>query len=469
MATTTIATTDRPRWRRPGAARTAAAAPAVAPPTPPLPIQVNAVQAMCRQVFGFRLAMIAVAAPAALLNASPGLGVRLVGAAVVVTFMGSYVLFRDWERFGPLLLRHPSLLVLDTVLGALLLVSAGPDTTLAYVSVCTPLLAGIVYGWRGAAFFASLQGLILLLVHAVLGPGEEVAESLLLPGLCVITGAVGSTLRNLMLRFGAATEALSATRARLAVTEAVSAERAGLARELHDSVAKTLHGVALAAEALSRTAAAPGADPAALGAQADLIARAARRAAAESRDLLSDLRRAADGEEPAEVCLTGELAARVADFAARSPLRATYEADLPAGLKVPHTRARHVATIVTEALDNAGRHARATRVGVRAEARAGVLRVTVRDDGRGLPPGTTLDALRHSGHFGLLGMTERAAFLGGGLRVGPAGDGDAGGTEVCLEVRLEKGPKTGPEPGPATDPAAGPEAPVPPARRGGRS
>lgn len=31
----------------------------------------NALQAMCRQVFGFRLAMIAVAAPAALLNATP--------------------------------------------------------------------------------------------------------------------------------------------------------------------------------------------------------------------------------------------------------------------------------------------------------------------------------------------------------------------------------------------------------------
>ncbi|MCZ9342314.1 two-component sensor histidine kinase, partial [Streptomyces sp. TRM76130] len=137
-----------------------------APRTPGIGLQVNALQAMCRQVFGFRLAMIAVAAPAALLNAGPGVAVRLVGAAVVVTFMGSYVLFRDWERFGPLLLRHPTLLAVDTLFGALLLVSAGPDTTLAYVSVCTPLLAGLVYGWRGAAVFASLQSLILLLAYA---------------------------------------------------------------------------------------------------------------------------------------------------------------------------------------------------------------------------------------------------------------------------------------------------------------
>ncbi|MFD8741277.1 two-component sensor histidine kinase, partial [Streptomyces sp. NPDC059618] len=158
-----------------------------APGTEDVRLQVNALQAMCRQVFGFRLAMIAVATPAALLNAAPGLGTRLVGAAVVVTFMGSYVLFRDWERFGPLFLRHPSLLAVDTLFGPLLLISSGPDTTLAYVSVCTPLLAGIVYGWRGAAGFASLQSLILLLVHATLvrESGVSLAERLLLPGLCV--------------------------------------------------------------------------------------------------------------------------------------------------------------------------------------------------------------------------------------------------------------------------------------------
>ncbi|MGC0329788.1 signal transduction histidine kinase [Streptomyces sp. SAI-170] len=438
----TIATTGRGtgRWAPfPGLRERRQRRDGAAAGAPPLPIQVNAVQAMCRQVFGFRLAMIAVASPAALLNASPGLGVRLVGAAVVVTFMGSYALFRDWERFGPLLLRHPSLLAVDTLFGALLLISAGPDTTLAYVSVCTPLLAGIVYGWRGAAFFASLQGLILLLVHATLGPDEDVAESLLLPGLCVITGAVGSTLRNLMLGFGEATEALSATRARLAVTEAVGAERAELARELHDTVAKTLHGVALAAEALVATASNPSPDPATLRAQADLIARSARRAAAESRELLTDLRRVAgEQDDAAEVDVAGELAARVAEFAERAALKVTYEAH-PAetAVPMPRPRARHLLTIVTEALDNAARHAEARHVRVRSETSLDGLRVLISDDGRGLPLGTTVEALRHSGHFGLLGMTERAAFLGGTLTLGPGDDGP--GTAVRLEVPLGAG------------------------------
>ncbi|HEY8987002.1 MAG TPA: histidine kinase [Streptomyces sp.] len=395
-------------------------------------LQINALQAMSRQVFGFRLAMIALAAPAALLNASPGVGVRLVGTAVVVTFMVSYALLRDWERFGPLLLRHPSLLAVDTLLGSLLLVSAGPDTTLAYVSVCTPLLAGIVYGWRGAACFASLQGVILLLVYTTLEArsGASVAERLLLPGFCVITGALGSALRGLMLRFGEATEALAETRARLAAAEAVAAERARLAREMHDSLAKSLYGVALAAEALAAGADQP------VREQAKSIAAAARQAAGESRELLTDLR----DKEGEELDVLDELAARTADFTTRTGLPATYRTTGDRlTVPVPPAVARELLTITAEALDNTHRHADATHVEVTAGVDDGVLRVTVHDDGKGLPPGTSLDALRGAGRYGLLGMTERAAALGARLSVGADGQG----TEVRLELDL--GPVSGRE------------------------
>ncbi|MFI9174254.1 sensor histidine kinase [Streptomyces lincolnensis] len=409
--------------------------PSPAPPT--IDVQVNALQAMCRQVFGFRLAMIALATPAALLNANPGLGQRLVGAAVVVTFMGSYVLFRDWERFGALLLRHPTLLAVDTLFGSLLLISAGPDSTLAYVSVCTPLLAGIVYGWRGAAVFASLQSLILLLAHTTLkDTGAGPAEALLLPGLCVITGAVGSTLRNLMLRFGAATRALTTVQARLAVTEALTAERTRLAREMHDSVAKTLHGVALAADGLAHSASAPRIDPALIRHQAELVARSARRAAAESRELLADLR-----GEPTLVALDDvleELAARTQDFTARTALPATCHrtGDRPEPPpKIPPPVARQLLSIATEAMENAHRHASATRVDVRAGVHGDLLRISVHDDGRGLPPGTTLEQLRRTGHFGLVGMVERAVSVGARIRVGRGTHPT--GTEVRLELPLK--------------------------------
>ncbi|MET7433812.1 histidine kinase [Streptomyces flaveolus] len=422
---------------------------------------------MCRQVFGFRLAMIVLSAPAALLNAAPGLGARLVGAAVVVTFMVSYVLFRDWERFGPLLLRHPSLLAADTLFGSFLLISAGPDTTLAYVSVCTPLLAGLVYGWRGAACFASLQSLILLLVHATLKADRHapVAEALLLPGLCVIAGAMGSTLRNLMLRFGAATQALTTVQARLAAAEAVSAERARLAREMHDSVAKTLYGVALAADGLAATASADGPDPARIREQAELVSRSARRAAAESRELLTDLRRD-QPDAPDRTPLWQELAHRAADFTTRTGLKVTCAwggeerdgeerngevgdggqegeegeqgqdeaGDRTGPPSLPAPLARHVLSIATEALENAHRHASATRVDIRGAVDGHLLRLTIHDDGSGLPPGTTLEELRGSGHFGLIGMVERAAQAGARIRIG-RGTHERG-TEVRLEVPL---------------------------------
>ncbi|MFJ8197597.1 sensor histidine kinase [Streptomyces sp. NPDC096152] len=449
--------------RPPGPAGPPAPAPAGPPPAAPLPpnegpptadagaprdtpaptgptapektaIQINALQAMCRQVFGFRLAMIALAAPSALVNAAPGLATRLVGAAVVVTFMGSYVLFRDWERFGPLLLRHPSLLAVDTLFGSLLLVSAGPDTTLAYVSVCTPLLAGLVYGWRGAAAFASLQSLILLLVltagrHA----HPHLAQVALLPGLCVISGAVGSTLRNLMLRFGEATEALTTVQARLAVTEAVAAERARLAREMHDSVAKTLHGVALAADGLAGSAGAERMDQALVRQQAELVARSARRAASEARELLADLRRESDPGHGTDVLV--ELAARTRDFSKRTRLPATYR---PTGEyavpPVPPAVARQLLTIASEAMENAHRHAEPTRVDVHAGVHDGLLRISVYDDGRGLPAGTSLEQLRRAGHFGLVGMVERAASVGARIRIGRGAH--PRGTEVRLELPL---------------------------------
>jgi signal transduction histidine kinase len=401
---------------------------------PAIDIQVNALQAMCRQVFGFRLAMIALATPTALVNANDGMPTRLVGAAVVVTFMTSYVLFRDWERFGPLLLRHPSLLAADTLFGALLLIAAGPDSTLAYVSVCTPLLAGLVYGWRGAAVFASLQALLLLLIHAAQeDPAPGITESALLPGLCVIAGAVGSSLRNLMLRFGAATQALTTVQARLAVTEAVSAERARLAREMHDSVAKTLHGVALAADGLTTSANADRMDPALVRQQAALVARSARRAAAESRELLADLRRESDPDQATDVLV--ELAARTRDFSARTGLTAVYR---PTGAHavppVPPAVARQLLTIASEAMENAHRHAHPTRVDVSAGVHGDLLRISVYDDGRGLPPGTSLERLRRAGHFGLVGMVERAASVGARIRIGRGGHPQ--GTEVRLELPL---------------------------------
>ncbi|MCX4788988.1 histidine kinase [Streptomyces sp. NBC_01221] len=399
---------------------------------PAFAIQVNALQAMCRQVFGFRLAMIAMATPFAIGHTAKGLASWLIGSAILVTFMGSYVLFRDWERFGPVLLRHPWLLGIDAFFGALLLITAGPESTLAYVTVCTPLLAGLVYGWRGAAVFTALQIVIVLGVYGTntkLQPAD--ATTFLLPGFCVIAGAVGVTLRNLLLRFGTASQALTETRARLAVNEAVEGERTRLAREMHDSVAKTLHGLALAADGLAGSSGRM--DPLTVKHQAELVARAARRAAAESRELLSDLRRESGLDGGVDVVC--ELRARADDFTRRHGLTATFrlldDAPIP---QVPQAVARQLLTVASEAMENAHRHAHPTYLVVLVGVKGDVLRVSVYDDGQGLPPGTTLDDLRQAGHFGLVGMVERAASIGARIRIGKGQA--ARGTEVRLELPI---------------------------------
>ncbi|WP_329382347.1 sensor histidine kinase [Streptomyces sp. NBC_01716] len=399
---------------------------------PSLPIQVNALQALCRQTFGFRMAMIVLAAPFALERTAPGFATWLVGSSVLVTFMVSYILLRDWERFGPILLRHPSLLAVDTLFGALLLATASPDSTLAYVTICTPLLAGLVYGWRGAALFAVLQSLIVGGAYAVNTEVEVVFNALLLPGLCIVAGAIGSTLRNLMLGFGTASQALTEARARLAVTGAVEEERARLAREMHDSVAKTLHGLAMAADGLASTA--DRMDPLTVKHQAELVARSARRAAAESRELLSDLRRESGLDGGVDVA--AELRSRTEDFSRRHGLQASFRELGESGMPpIPQAVARHALTIATEAMENAQRHAHPTYVDVSAGVVRDVLRISVYDDGKGLPEGTSLEDLRRAGHFGLVGMVERAASIGARIRIGRGRA--AKGTEVRLELSLD--------------------------------
>lgn len=375
----------------------------VASPT----LQANALRALCRQVFVFRMVMIGLGAPLALARTARGGPTYLVGSAILLTFMFSYVLFRDWERFGPLLLRHRWLLAVDMGLSALLLVTATPESPLGFVSLCTPLLAGLVYGWRGSAVYAAVQGVAV----------AALAGTLVLPTLCLIAGAAGSCLRDLLFRFGSASQALIETRAKLAVAEAVRAERDHLAREMHDSVSKTLHGLALTADALTRTA-----DPAEIRRQAELLSAAARRAAAESRSLLTGLRRDLDTVGVSLLCELRTL---------------TTGAELrTAGLLpvVPATVAHHLLAVTSEALENARRHAGASNVRVSLSAGSTHLTLTIEDDGCGLPRGVDLPALSGRGHFGLLGMAERAATIGARLNIGATAKGS--GVEVRLDLPL---------------------------------
>ncbi|MFE6483129.1 sensor histidine kinase [Streptomyces sp. NPDC057757] len=427
-----------------------------APPPGSVRLQLNALQALCRQAFAVRLVAIAIGAPVAMANTADGPPRYAVLAAAVLGVMGSYAMLRDWDRFGPRLLAHPTLMAVDLGFGAILLLTASPASPLAYATVCTPLLAGLLYGWRGSGVFTGLQLIVLLLVFRAWEhhPGAG-ANTLLIAGFCVGAGIIGVTLRNLMFRFGTASQALSEATSRLAVAEAVESERARLAREMHDSVAKTLHGLALAAEALAASADASAnasanesanasveasdraqgpegrnvADASeanalkALKGQATTVADAARRAAAESRALLSDLRHHTD--------LVTELAVRVADFESHTRIRTSLNHKGGRCPSLPDTTAHHVLAIVSEALENTHRHADAKRVTIELEASDTDLTIRVQDDGRGLPAAATLQDAAKTGHFGLLGMTERAATLNARIHLGPS---PQGGAEVAVTL-----------------------------------
>jgi ligand-binding sensor domain-containing protein/signal transduction histidine kinase len=82
-----------------------------------------------------------------------------------------------------------------------------------------------------------------------------------------------------------------------------------------------------------------------------------------------------------------------------------------------------------EAVANAFRHSGAKRIEVDLEYGDNELRISVRDDGKGIDPGVVRSG--RDGHWGLLGMRERAENIGARFKVWSSA---AGGTEVDLRV-----------------------------------
>jgi signal transduction histidine kinase len=101
------------------------------------------------------------------------------------------------------------------------------------------------------------------------------------------------------------------------------------------------------------------------------------------------------------------------------------------GLVLSEEAALAVYRIAQEAMYNAIQHADASEIAVRLIRYPDKLRITITDDGRGIPDGWDPRSLVAGGHFGLAGMRERAAMIGGTLEVHSAPEY---GTAVILEV-----------------------------------
>ncbi len=98
---------------------------------------------------------------------------------------------------------------------------------------------------------------------------------------------------------------------------------------------------------------------------------------------------------------------------------------------LPEEMALALYRIVQEALHNAIQHADASEIAVRLTPYPDRLRLTITDDGRGIPGGFNSHQFVAQGHLGLAGMRERAAMIGGRLEMQTAVDY---GTVIILEI-----------------------------------
>jgi signal transduction histidine kinase len=205
-------------------------------------------------------------------------------------------------------------------------------------------------------------------------------------------------------------------------------ERTRIARELHDTLLQSFHGVIFRFQAVDNLLPSrPGEAKQTLESALDDAAQAIT----DARDAVHDLRSSA--------VVTNDLAAAVTALGqelAGHPTTATASQDSPTFLvevegtpQDLHPILRdEIYRIAEEALRNAFHHARARRIEVEIRYDDRELRVRVRDDGSGIDS-NILSHEERAGHWGLTGMRERAERIGGQMELW---SGLGAGTEVEL-------------------------------------
>jgi PAS domain S-box-containing protein len=196
-------------------------------------------------------------------------------------------------------------------------------------------------------------------------------------------------------------------------------ERTRLAREIHDTLLQGFTGVALQLTAVAHRTADPG-TAAALG---EVVGQA-QRTLDQARQAVWDLRApaTAGGNLADAIRDVAEQAVRGTDLALELEVTGT-----PCPVEPPVEAA--VARVLQESIANTVKHGDARGVWVRLRFTPRALKLTVRDDGKGFQVDPEFRG--YGGHWGLLGMRERAAEVQGSLRVESAPEC---GTTVALRV-----------------------------------
>ncbi|MBM3125288.1 MAG: sensor histidine kinase [Chloroflexi bacterium] len=177
-------------------------------------------------------------------------------------------------------------------------------------------------------------------------------------------------------------------------------ERERMARELHDTLAQGLAGLILQLEAV---------DTHLSRGQMERAQKIAVQAMERARSTLSDARHAIDDlrNDHSNIDVEAVLRAEAERFTSATGIACDLDVEITS--KIPGPLAEHVLKIVSEGLTNIARHARAKNVDLQVEAHNGLLEMQIRDDGSGFDT----NQIGKSGHYGLIGMRERARLAGG--------------------------------------------------------
>ncbi|KPL79733.1 sensor histidine kinase [Levilinea saccharolytica] len=206
----------------------------------------------------------------------------------------------------------------------------------------------------------------------------------------------------------------------------LSSERQRMARELHDTLAQGLAGLILQLEAVDTHLA---------GGRTDRAQTIVQQAMERARGTLRDARRVIDdlrSGRPASEDLARELTAEAHRLETSLGIPCAVQMDVPEDLSREAGEA--LRRVVSEGLTNIARHAGAAHAWVQVSNADGRLCVEVRDDGRGFDPAGVA-----AGHYGLLGLQERARLLGGECRVQSA-PGQGTLLRWCIPVDTEAAP-----------------------------
>jgi signal transduction histidine kinase len=204
---------------------------------------------------------------------------------------------------------------------------------------------------------------------------------------------------------------------------AVLGERNRIAREIHDTLAQGYVGISVQLEVLAELLRMSKMDAAAK--HLDQTRGYVREGLADARQSIWALRSQDSGETTLPVKLRrmveaaggSELEARFGIFGAYRPL-------------APGTE-REILRVAQEAIHNVNKHASAKQLDVQLEYGPDGVALEVRDDGQGFSTGEASSP----GHYGLTGMRERAAMIGGTLEVTSE---PGAGTTVRLRVTARR-------------------------------